>query len=143
MGIDRDRRNFLIAAAGTTLVSLAGAAYLVADARAFERVLRQRRPDGRPRLPPGQYPIERIRPMGGTPGDPSPGAFRLEVHGEVERPFTLDLAALLALPQVELTCDVHCVTRWTVLDSRWTGVRVADLAARAGLKPTARFVVFE
>jgi len=81
--------------------------------------------------------------MGGTEGDPSPGAFRLQVHGEVEQPFTIDLAELLKMPQVDQTCDVHCVTKWTVLDSRWTGVRVADLAARAKPKPSARHVIFE
>jgi DMSO/TMAO reductase YedYZ molybdopterin-dependent catalytic subunit len=81
--------------------------------------------------------------MGGTEGDPSPGAFRLRVWGEVEEPFELDFAALLKLPQIEQACDVHCVTKWTVLDSKWTGVRVADLAARARPKPGARYVVFE
>jgi DMSO/TMAO reductase YedYZ molybdopterin-dependent catalytic subunit len=35
------------------------------------------------------------------------------------------------------------VTKWSVFDARFTGVRVAELAARAGVKPAARFVVFE
>ena len=35
------------------------------------------------------------------------------------------------------------MTKWTVLDSRWTGVRVADLAARAKPKASARHVIFE
>ena len=52
-------------------------------------------------------------------------------------------AGLLAMPQIDQTCDVHCVTKWSVFDSHWTGVRVADLAARAGVKKTARYVVFE
>lgn len=81
--------------------------------------------------------------MGGEPGDPSPGAFRLRVHGLVERELQLDFAGLLALPQVTLALDVHCVTGWSVLGAEWTGVRLADLAARAGVKPEARHVVFE
>jgi DMSO/TMAO reductase YedYZ molybdopterin-dependent catalytic subunit len=101
------------------------------------------RPDGRPKLPPGQYLLSRIRPMGGTEGDPSPSGFRLHVHGEVEAPFTIDFAELLRMPQVDQVCDVHCVTKWTVLDSKWTGVKVADLAARARPKPSARHVIFE
>ena len=81
--------------------------------------------------------------MGGTEGDPSPGAFRLRVHGDVDAPFTIDFAELLRMPQVDQTCDVHCVTKWSALDVRWTGVRVADLVARAKPKATARYLVFE
>jgi DMSO/TMAO reductase YedYZ molybdopterin-dependent catalytic subunit len=36
---------------------------------------------------------------------------------------------------------VHCVTKWSVLGSQWTGVRVSELAGRA--RPEARFVIFE
>ena len=75
--------------------------------------------------------------MGGAEGDPSPGAFRLRVYGEVDSPFEIDFASLLQMPQVEQVCDVHCVTKWTVLDARFTGVRVADLADRAKVKPGA------
>jgi DMSO/TMAO reductase YedYZ molybdopterin-dependent catalytic subunit len=107
------------------------------------RARETKRPDGRPRLPPSQYLLKRLRPMGGEEGDPSPGAFRLKVYGEVEQPFEIDFAELLKMPQVEQTCDVHCVTKWTMLDAKWTGVRVADLAARAKPKPTARHVIFE
>jgi DMSO/TMAO reductase YedYZ molybdopterin-dependent catalytic subunit len=136
------RRNFLRAAtAGTLVAALGGATYVLASEDEARRA--GNRPDGRPRVPPSQYLLKRLRPMGGTEGDPSPGGFRLRVSGEVEQPYELDFAGLLAMPQVEQTCDVHCVTKWTVLDSHWTGVRVADLAARAKLKPTARHVVFE
>jgi hypothetical protein len=139
----RSRRTFLKTLAGTTFVFLGGVKYVLADAEKTERLARELRADGRPRLPPEQYPLERLRPMGGTEGDPSPGAFRLVVHGEVEHPLELDFKALLALPQVEQECDVHCVTKWTVMGSRWTGVRVSELAARAGVKPSARYVIFE
>jgi DMSO/TMAO reductase YedYZ molybdopterin-dependent catalytic subunit len=138
-----DRRRFLAALGGTTLVLFGGVGYVLADAEATRRLAEEKRPDGRPRLPPDQYPLERLRPMGGEEGDGSPGNFRLQVHGEVEQPFALDFAGLLAMPQVEQVCDVHCVTRWTVLGASFTGVRVADLAARAKVKPAARFVIFE
>jgi DMSO/TMAO reductase YedYZ molybdopterin-dependent catalytic subunit len=81
--------------------------------------------------------------MGGTEGDPSPGAWKLRVSGEVDAPFELDFAELLRMPQIEQTCDVHCVTKWTMLDSKWTGVRLADLAARAKVRGSARHVIFE
>ena len=44
------------------------------------------------------------------------------------------------MPQVEQSCDVHCVTKWTMLDAHWTGVRIADLAQRAKLKSNVRHV---
>ncbi|HKP60728.1 MAG TPA: molybdopterin-dependent oxidoreductase, partial [Polyangiales bacterium] len=87
--------------------------------------------------------ISYLRPMGGRQGDPSPGKLTLRVHGEVAAPFELDFAALLRMPQVDQTCDVHCVTKWTILDSHWRGVRVSELIARAQPKPSARYVIFE
>jgi DMSO/TMAO reductase YedYZ molybdopterin-dependent catalytic subunit len=87
--------------------------------------------------------IERLRPMGGQEGDARPSRWRLRVHGEVEAPYELTLAELLALPQSEATLDVHCVTRWTVLGARWKGVTVRALAERAGVRKGARHVIFE
>jgi hypothetical protein len=138
-----DRRTFLGAVAGSAVVFFGGVGYVVADAAKTRRLALLRRPDGRSRLPPGQRPIERLRPMGGAEGDPSPGKLRLRLHGEVSRPLELDLAALLAMPQVEQESDVHCVTKWSLLGATWTGVRVAELAERAGVKGSARFVIFE
>ena len=138
-----DRRFFLGGLTAGTLITLLGAEYVLADDEDVRRANAQPRPDGRARVPPHQHLLKRLRPMGGVQGNPSPANFRLRVHGEVEAPFTIDFAELLGMPQVEQTCDVHCVTKWTVLDSRWTGVRVSELAARARLKRTARYVVFE
>jgi len=139
-----DRRRFLGALAGTTAVVLfGGIKYVLADVEKAERLAKAKRPDGKPRVPPDQYVLERLRPMGGTEGDASPGKFRLRVSGAVENPFEIDFAELLKMPQQDQLCDVHCVTKWTVLDSRWQGVRVSDLAARAKPKASARFVIFE
>src|SRR5690349_7427900 len=129
--------------AGTLVVGLGGASYALADVAAMDKARATIRPDGRSRLPPHQYLLRKLRPMGGSAGDAAPGAFRLRVHGEVEAPFTLTFKDLLAMPQIDQVCDVHCVTRWTVLDARFQGVRVKDLADRAKLKPTARYVIFE
>jgi Oxidoreductase molybdopterin binding domain len=139
------RRTFLrrVAGAGTVVLALGGGTYVLASEEDERRARDTKRPDGRPRLPPSQYLLKRLRPMGGEEGDPSPGAFRLKVYGEVEQPFEIDFAELLKMPQTEQTCDVHCVTKWTMLDAKWTGVRVADLAARAKPKGSARHVVFE
>src|SRR6185436_10078232 len=115
----------------------------IADDNLEREARAQKRPDGRPRLPPGQRLIRSLRPMGGIPYEGTNTDWRLRVHGEVERELTLDFQQLLKLPQTEQLADVHCVTAWTVLDAKWLGVRVAELAKMAGLKRTARHVIFE
>jgi len=139
-----ERRTFLRGlTAGTVIIALGGAAYVLADDAEDRRARDEKRPDGRPRLPPNQHIIHRLKEMGGDEGDPSPSSFRLQVHGEVDNPFTIDFVELLRMPQVDQTCDVHCVTKWSLLDAKWTGVRIADLAARAKVKSSARFAIFE
>lgn len=138
------RRNFVRSASlGTVIIALGGAGYCLAGEEAEKKARAMLRADGRPRLPPGQFLLRRIRPMGGREGDPSPGAFRVQISGEVDAPFTLDMTELLKMPQVDQAADVHCVTKWTVLDAKWRGVKLADIAARARVKASARHVIFE
>ena len=136
------RRRFIQGAGAGTVVLALGGVYVLSDDLTRE-ARAQTRSDGRQRLPPGQRVIRALRPMGGEPGDPSPGAYRLRIHGEVEAPFELSFAELLALPQTELALDVHCVTTWSVLGAKFKGVGVAALASRARLKSSARHVIFE
>ncbi|HWB75264.1 MAG TPA: molybdopterin-dependent oxidoreductase [Nannocystaceae bacterium] len=137
------RREFLLkAASGTVIAGLCGGLYAVSDVLT-SKAMADTRADGRPRVPPGQRVIEALKPMGGEPGDPAPSSFKLRVHGEVDSPFELTFAELVAFGAVEQTCDVHCVTGWTVLDAVWKGVRIKDLAKKAGLRESARHVIFE
>lgn len=137
------RREFLMrAASGTVITALAGGLYVISDDLTREAQA-QTRDDGRARVPPGQRVIERLKPMGGVPGDPSRASFRLKVHGEVDDPFELDFAAMLKMGPVTRRSDVHCVTGWSVLGAKWKGITVKALAERAGLRDTARHVIFE
>src|SRR4051812_7841475 len=129
------RRRFIQAAGTGTVVLALGGVYVLSDELTREAQA-QTRADGRPRLPPGQRVITALRPMGGEPGDPSPSNYRLRVHGEVEAPFELTFAELLASPQSEQSLDVHCVTTWSVLGAKFKGLKVADLAERAKPKKT-------
>jgi DMSO/TMAO reductase YedYZ molybdopterin-dependent catalytic subunit len=137
------RRTFVRTLVAGTVLTVLGGAYVVVGDEATRKARKLKLADGRPRLPPSQSLIQRLKPMGGQEGDPSPSAFRLKVHGEVDNPFEIDFAGLLAMRQVNQTCDVHCVTKWSLFDSHWTGVRVADLAARAKPKSSAHYVIFE
>jgi DMSO/TMAO reductase YedYZ molybdopterin-dependent catalytic subunit len=137
-----DRRKLLAYGAGAVVATGLGWYVLAGDeeTREARKVVL---PDGRPRLPPGQRLIHYLKPMGGSVGDPDPSVFRLRVHGDVRRPFELDFAGLLGMPQVTQTCDVHCVTGWSMFDTEWAGVRVRDLAERAGVREKAAHVIFE
>lgn len=136
------RRDFLrTAAAGTLITALGGGTYVLAaddDPRT-----KQKRPDGKPRLPPGQRLISSLKPMGGDPGDPSPASFKLKISGEVDAPFEIDFQQLLAMPQTEQNLDVHCVTSWSAFDVPWTGVLVSHLAKVAKIRASARHAIFE
>lgn len=47
-----------------------------------------------------------------------------------------------ALPQTDSTVDIHCVTSWSKLDTRWRGVTIDALLAAAGLaEPPSPFVM--
>jgi DMSO/TMAO reductase YedYZ molybdopterin-dependent catalytic subunit len=53
---------------------------------------------------------------------------------------------LLSMPQTTQVCDIHCVTTWSKLDMKWTGVRVRDFLAAVeartgGIKPAVTHVM--
>lgn len=137
------RRTFL-AAAGGTIVSIGLPGTFIKLSEAKQRALAaSTRPDGSPRLPPGQHAVEKILDMGGTPGTATVANWNLRIHGEVERPIVLSYEDLLNLDQVHIICDVHCVTGWTLLDSSWTGVRLGTIMDRVKPSRSGGFIIFE
>ena len=84
------------------------------------------------RLPPGQSPTVKfpVLTIGAEPDVPT-DSWSFSIHGEVDAPFALRWDELLAEPQAEQVSDVHCVTRWSQFDMRWSGVRVRELIERA------------
>ena len=96
------------------------------------------------RIPPGQVLTDKfpVLHFGAVPdyGDLSGWDFR--VWGEVDEPFSLRWAEFRALPKVEVVQDIHCVTRWSKLDTSWEGVPFRHIAEVAAARDTARFVIF-
>src|SRR3990170_7365897 len=96
------------------------------------------------RVPPGQVLTDKfpVLHFGRVPsyGDLSGWDFR--VWGEVEQPFALNWAEFRRLPVGEETLDIHCVTRWSKLDTRWEGVAFSHIAEAAQPIAAARFVIF-
>jgi DMSO/TMAO reductase YedYZ molybdopterin-dependent catalytic subunit len=137
------RRDFM-AAAGGTLVSIGLPGVFVKLMDSENRALAaELRPDGRPRIPPGQHAVKALPNMGGTRGAKTISGWRLEIGGEVENPRTLKFVDLLDLKQIDLTCDVHCVTGWTLLDSPWRGIPMTTVIDLVKVKASARFVIFD
>jgi DMSO/TMAO reductase YedYZ molybdopterin-dependent catalytic subunit len=101
----------------------------------------RRRPDADTRpLPPGQY-LTRDFPVlsaGPTPRTPLDG-WSLTVDGAVDEARSWDWDAFQALPTETFTVDIHCVTKWSKLDTTWTGVSLDTLLE--GLTTEAEHVV--
>jgi len=94
------------------------------------------------RLPPGQYLTEKwpVLHAGSVPHtDLATWSFR--VSGEVERELELDWQEFTALPAVEVTQDVHCVTRWSKFDLTFKGVPWRELEPLIAPKQGARFAI--
>jgi DMSO/TMAO reductase YedYZ molybdopterin-dependent catalytic subunit len=78
----------------------------------------------------------------GTIPEIAPSAYRLRIDGAVQSPYELTLDELKAMPSVNIVKNFQCVTGWVVPSVHWTGVRLADLLARAGPKPGNTVVEF-
>jgi len=137
------RRKFMSAAGGTIVsIGMPGVFVKLMDS-ANRAVAAQLRPDGRPRIPPGQHAVKALPNMGGRQQDENVPEWRLTITGEVEKPMTLVISDLMELEQLDLICDVHCVTGWSLLDSRWRGISLKAIMNHAKVKETAGFVILE
>ncbi|MEZ5742238.1 MAG: molybdopterin-dependent oxidoreductase [Sphingomonadaceae bacterium] len=65
----------------------------------------------------------------------------LRVDGLVNKPLSLPLDALKALPQREQITRHDCVEGWSAI-GKWQGPQLGRILDMAGLKPEARFLVF-
>ncbi|HEX4904528.1 MAG TPA: sulfite oxidase-like oxidoreductase [Acidimicrobiales bacterium] len=91
------------------------------------------------RIPPGQYFTDRfpVLHVGDVPRYDDLSTWSLQIGGLVEQSVTLSWDDLLAQPSVELTFDIHCVTKWSKLDTTWTGVKMTHLLSLARPLPSA------
>jgi DMSO/TMAO reductase YedYZ molybdopterin-dependent catalytic subunit len=87
-----------------------------------------RRDEPRDRVPPGQYltdgfPVLSAGPTPRTPLD----EWTFSITGEVDKLHRWTWEELRALPSEEVTVDIHCVTKWSKLDTAWEGVSLDTL----------------
>jgi DMSO/TMAO reductase YedYZ molybdopterin-dependent catalytic subunit len=94
--------------------------------RGFRR--RAAAPDQTGRVPPGQYVVRDFPVLSAGPTPHTPTAdWTFSLVGELDEPHTWTWDEFEALPHETLTTDIHCVTKWSKLDTTWQGVSVDTL----------------
>ncbi len=94
------------------------------------------------RLPPGQSLTQRFPVL--TYG-PIPkfneATWDLRVFGAVDNEMRWTWQDFQKLPTVQVTVDIHCVTRWSKFDMLWEGVQFSEFVKLFGVKPEAKHVI--
>jgi DMSO/TMAO reductase YedYZ molybdopterin-dependent catalytic subunit len=92
------------------------------------------------KLPPGQYLTEDfpVLTAGPTPRIPLE-AWEFVITTETGQRHTWTWEQLTALPSVEQTVDIHCVTKWSKLGTTWRGISVDTLLEN--VETTADYVM--
>ncbi|HEC23494.1 MAG TPA: sulfite oxidase-like oxidoreductase [Chloroflexi bacterium] len=94
------------------------------------------------RLPPGQslttkFPVLHYGPVPEVDLE----TWTLRSFGLVEEEKVWTWEEFLKLPTRTVTCDIHCVTRWSKFDTVWEGVPFREFVKLAGVRPEARYVI--
>jgi DMSO/TMAO reductase YedYZ molybdopterin-dependent catalytic subunit len=115
----------------------------------FSRVERLKRVKNIPtepvdeRVPPGQFLTDRfpVLTYGPTPRYENLTNWTLRVFGLVEEEKVFTWEDLMRMPRKTETVDIHCVTRWSKLDTTWTGVPWREFIKHFRIKPEATHVM--
>lgn len=91
------------------------------------------------RVPPGQFLTEKFPVLhyGSVANYPNLDNWDFRIFGLVEAPLRFTWNELMALPRLTQTVDIHCVTRWSKLDTTWTGIPWRDLMKLVQVKSGA------
>ena len=102
---------------------------------------KRRESDVANRVPPGQYltrdfPVLSAGPTPRTPLD----RWTFSIQGLVREPITWTWAEFVQLPTQTFVVDIHCVTKWSKLDTRWEGVSLDTLFEHVELDRAALYL---
>lgn len=82
------------------------------------------------RVPPGQYVTLDFPVLSAGPTPRTPLAqWSFTIDGEVGKSAAWSWEELLALAAEEVRVDIHCVTKWSKLDTNWRGISIDTLLA--------------
>ena len=86
---------------------------------------RRRQTESDVSLPPGQYLVEGFPVLSAGPTPRTPvEEWDFSIVGEVDQPTRWTWEEFRQLPSEEITTDIHCVTKWSKLGTKWEGVSV-------------------
>ena len=107
--------------------------------RGFHR-RRQESAENASRIPPGQYLTKDfpVLSAGPTPRTPLTD-WTFSITGEIDQPRRWTWDEFRKLPTETITKDIHCVTKWSKLDTVWEGVSVDTLLD--GVDTSAEYVL--
>ncbi|MPZ72822.1 MAG: molybdopterin-dependent oxidoreductase [Nitriliruptorales bacterium] len=96
------------------------------------------------RLPPGQYEANGWPALhfGEVPVADA-ATWRFRIHGAVRQQRILTLEEFRSLPTADIHADFHCVTKFSVFDNDWYGVRPAEVLSLVESDPAASHVMVE
>jgi len=105
----------------------------------LKRVTNTPKASGGDRVPPGQFLTDKFPVLhyGSTPIYKNLTDWDFRVFGLVEQPLRFTWDELMKLPIATQTVDIHCVTRWSKLDTSWTGIPWRELLKLVKVKPEA------
>ena len=80
------------------------------------------------RVPPGQYVTEDFPVLSAGPTPHTPlDQWSFKIDGAVTQPVSWTWEEFQALAAEPVTVDIHCVTKWSKLDTQWRGVSIDSL----------------
>jgi DMSO/TMAO reductase YedYZ molybdopterin-dependent catalytic subunit len=102
---------------------------------------KRRQTEAANRVPPGQHVVSDFPVLS---AGPTP-RMRLDqwsftIEGLVREPVKWTWEEFLKLPARTFVVDIHCVTKWTKLDTRWEGVSIDTLFEHVELDRQAMYV---
>src|SRR5512142_297231 len=102
---------------------------------------KRRQPEKADRVPPGQYLVRDwpVLSAGPTPRT-SLDQWTFTICELVKEPATWTWTEFLQLPSQQFQVDIHCVTKWSKLDTHWEGVSVDTLLEHVELDRRAQYV---
>ena len=97
------------------------------------------------RIPPFQARTKKwpVLHAGSTPiyRDLGRWDFKIQPNLLMSAPKTFTWDAFTALPRIKVFADMHCVTRWSMLDNFWEGVSTLEVKNHVQVSDKAKFVM--
>lgn len=94
------------------------------------------------RVPPGQSKTEKwpVLHYGNVP-KVNLATWEFRIFGAVETEWRCGWEEFRTFPWIDVSCDIHCVTRWSRLNNVFSGPATRVVLEKVKVLPTARFVL--